>query len=376
MTVQEYLKSREKSGARGAPMLLDEVVRLASIPDRAAPPRELNAASNLMALSLREPMATLEPEIALRPVDLARPERPEGFQLVSPGEFTFGLNVRETLRADLPAKGELVATEMEPSIPRWSGIDYAPRMAPATSGPMLRRRSGAQVKPEYVFNPENRQVYYPSGYPWRCIGRLFVWNNAAAANWAWSGSAALVSKNAILTCSHVVPWGASNWKALFVPGYYDGASVNGASAASWVSSARGYEDHDQGDDMATMRLYQPLGDWLGYFGYKTYTDDWEDGPYWTLCGYPGMIAGANRPSYQAAFPITDDDNDGAGVELEYKADTSDGNSGGPVFGWWSGSPYVIGTHSGGEDNFGEPKQNVAAGGSALSSLIKWARDNW
>ena len=37
---------------------------------------------------------------------------------------------------------------------------------------------------------------------------------------------------------------------------------------------------------------------------------------------------------------------------------------------------VIGTHSGGEDNFGEPKQNVAAGGSALSSLIAWARSNW
>jgi len=29
-----------------------------------------------------------------------------------------------------------------------------------------------------------------------------------------------------------------------------------------------------------------------------------------------------------------------------------------------------------EDNFGEPKQNVAAGGSALSSLIAWARNNW
>ena len=76
----------------------------------------------------------------------------------------------------------------------------------------------------------------------------------------------------------------------------------------------------------------------------------------------------------------DDDNDGAGVELEYKADSSDGGSGGPVFGWWSGSPYVIGTHSGWETEYRFPwhqaSHNLSAGGGALSSLIGWARSNW
>jgi hypothetical protein len=31
---------------------------------------------------------------------------------------------------------------------------------------------------------------------------------------------------------------------------------------------------------------------------------------------------------------------------------------------------------GGEDNVLEEKHNLAAGGPALSALIKWARDNW
>jgi V8-like Glu-specific endopeptidase len=252
-----------------------------------------------------------------------------------------------------------------------------PRMSSPPARHLLRRRNGTSVIPEFVFPPDDRSVYYPSGYPWRCIGRLFVWLPAWAQDWAWSGSAALVWKTAILTCSHVVPWGFDGaWKALFVPAYYDGSSVYGSGGSSWVTHAYGYEDHDQGDDMAVMQLHQPLGNWLGYFGYKTYNDDWEGGPYWTLAGYPGMIAGGQRPSVQAGFPITDDDSDGAGVELEYKADASPGNSGGPVFGWWNSKPYVIGTHSGGEDNFGEDKQNVAAGGSALSSLIKWARNHW
>ena len=132
--------------------------------------------------------------------------------------------------------------------------------------------------------------------------------------------------------------------------------------------------------MVVMKLYTSLGNDLGYFGYKTYNDDWEDGHYWTKCGYPGMVAGAERPSRVTWFPIIDDDYDGSGVELEYKADSSAGDSGGPVFGWWDGKPYVIGTHSGGEEEYSFPasivKNNVAAGGSALSKLIKWGRDNW
>ena len=48
--------------------------------------------------------------------------------------------------------------------------------------------------------------------------------------------------------------------------------------------------------MCTLKLYTPLGNSLGYFGYKTYNDDWEDGNYWTKCGYPGAIASGQRPS--------------------------------------------------------------------------------
>ncbi|MFD0527714.1 trypsin-like serine peptidase [Kitasatospora arboriphila] len=84
----------------------------------------------------------------------------------------------------------------------------------------------------------------------------------------------------------------------------------------------------------------------------------------------------NRPWLHLNYPITDDDNDGAGVELEYQADTEGGQSGAPVFAWFDGAPYVVGTHSGGEDNFGEPRQNVAAGGNALTNLLHWARNNW
>jgi V8-like Glu-specific endopeptidase len=178
----------------------------------------------------------------------------------------------------------------------------------------------------------------------------------------------------------MVPWGSSNWKALFVPAFYNDRSIHGAWAASWVTTARGYNPHAQGDDMAVMRLDVPLGNNVGYFGFKTYSSDWEDRNMWTLPGYPGDKSGPNGPATQpwlhANFPIIDDDNDGAGVELEYRADAYDGQSGAPVYAWFDGNPYVVGTHSGGEDNTGEPRQNVAAGGNALTNLLWWARNNW
>ncbi|MCG8927430.1 serine protease [Lentzea sp. CC55] len=261
-------------------------------------------------------------------------------------------------------------------IPDWTAVSVTPSLAPAVEHPRLVRRSGARVRPEWVIDPDARSAYYPNSYPFSLVGRLFVWQDAAHPNWSWWGTASLLGVRTILTASHVVPWGSSNWKALFVPAFYDGASIHGAWAASWVTNAQGYRNHAQGDDMAVMRLDVPLGNSLGWFGFRTYNSAWQDQNVWTLPGYPWDKDSGNRPWLHLNFPIIDDDNDGAGVELEYRADTEGGQSGAPVFAWFNGSPDVVGTHSGGEDNFGEPRQNVAAGGNALTNLLHWARNNW
>lgn len=353
----------------------DRLMVQADVPDKDTPPKELNAAHNYLVMSS---IAQSSLVVKSDNIELTHLECHSDVYAMH-SSFVLGHIPEKLVAIEVHKVIDSEPKDAEPYIPKWSGISYAPRAASViTRTQFLRRRSGARVQPEYILPPpeETRKVYYPNSYPWRVVGRLFVWNDAAAPNFAWSGSASLVGRNVILTASHMVPWGSSSWKALFIPGYYDGASVYGANAASWVTGGQGYRNFSQGDDMVVLRLAQPLGDWLGYFGYKTYDDDWEDGNYWSMAGYPGDIAGAQRPSANYWFPIIDDDNDGAGVELEYQVDTNSGNSGGPVFGWWDGLPYVIGTHSGGEDNFGEPRQNVAAGGSALSSLIDWARNNW
>jgi V8-like Glu-specific endopeptidase len=296
-----------------------------------------------------------------------------------PEDAVVGRPGEQAEAVEVPSRAARGESDLDAFLPSNDGVIYHPKVASAEIHEPLRRRGGQIVTPHYVFGADDRQVFFPSGYPWRCAGKVYAWTNPSGGP-AWSGAGVLVGSNVVLTASHVVPWGSDPWMMRFIPGYWDGSSVSGVSVASYVQSVRGYRDHDQGDDMAVLKLYTPLGDSLGYFGYKTYNDDWEGGNYWTKVGYPGMVAGGQRPSRVTWYPIIDDDNDGAGVELEYHADSSSGDSGGPVFGWWSSWPYVIGTHSGSEEEYEFPwyinKNNLAAGGSALSSLIGWARSNW
>jgi hypothetical protein len=133
--------------------------------------------------------------------------------------------------------------------------------------------------------------------------------------------------------------------------------------------------------MAILRLSEPLGDWLGYFGARVYNDSWEDEAYWELWGYPSDILYGERPTYQAGIAVIDDDSDGNAIEIEHLGDTFGGSSGGPLFGYWDDGPYVIGTHSGytynpGTLGIGYEDNNLAAGGNALVDLINSARTDW
>jgi V8-like Glu-specific endopeptidase len=247
----------------------------------------------------------------------------------------------------------------------------------------MHRVDGRLFEPHYgVFGADNREVYYPSGYPWTCIGKIFVWDDFSQPFPAWSGSGVLIGPRVVLTAGHMAPWGSNNWAMQFIPAFYDGGSTLGASVGSYVSDYWGYDtgDHVSAWDMLVLRLYTPLGNTYGYFGTKDYSSSWEGGNYWTLAGYPGAVAGANRPSRQMWWPVLDDDSDGSAEEVEYEADATDGNSGGPVFGFWSGWPYAIATHSGGSKTtflwWTLEDTNVGAGGGALNSLVAWARSNW
>jgi V8-like Glu-specific endopeptidase len=267
--------------------------------------------------------------------------------------------------------------------PEWIGGTYYPRpVQPSDRWGSLRRMNGRSVSPLYVFGPDDRREYRDSTWPWGLVGKIFTSDG-------FTGTGALIGPRLVATAGHMVPWGKSPWWMRFVPAFYNGSSLHGPGFESYVSDANGYDVNGSvtGYDWAVLRLYQPLGSSLGYFGYNGFSSSWLNQPYWTLLGYPGGVANGQRPSYQAGFSMFDIDSDSnGGEELESQADMTPGNSGGPSFGWWNGDPRLVGVVSGQEEDWtpgGWPwewadttKGNVVAGGAGFTNLMAWGRTNW
>ncbi|MBC7980774.1 MAG: trypsin-like serine protease [Armatimonadetes bacterium] len=266
--------------------------------------------------------------------------------------------------------------------PSWIDASFSPKIMTQAVFRKMSRFNKRSVEPLYVFGPDDRWAFRDPAWPWGLTGKVFT-------SGGWTGSATLIGDRIIATAGHVVPWNNSSWWMRFVPAYYDGVSLHGAGVESYVSDARGFDvaGNVTGYDWAVCRLYEPLGAALGYFGYNGYTDNWENDPYWSIIGYPSAIAGAQRPTFQGS--VTSDDTDGdsnGGLEIETKADLTPGNSGGPMFGWWSGDPRLIGVISGQEEEWSPgfwpwewadtELTNVAAGGAGFTNLMSWGRSNW
>jgi hypothetical protein len=234
-----------------------------------------------------------------------------------------------------------------------------------------------------VFGAEDRQPFVPDAWPWTCVGKLTTYLNGIKYS---GGTATLVGDRTIATAAHTMPreaWSGGSWSAEFKAAWYCSSSIAGPGSTSWVTEGYGYPDHEAGNDMVVLRLEQPLGSWLGYFGYRTYDDDWEDEAVWTHVGYPLKLGMGDLPFRQTGIAVYDDD-DGPddSLELQHYGDTGRGDSGGPLFGWWPNGPYLLGVLSGNYQstgNFlgiGDYNHNVHAGGEALGRLCAHGRANW
>jgi V8-like Glu-specific endopeptidase len=359
------------------PILAEAFLKMDNSAAKEKIPKEILEAAKRKSLSFYLPKGSVEPKL------IRLKDERDGYEIILPenagmakqGEKLVKLDISEVL------KGIKLGVNTEPNIPAWIDYNIHPKII-TDRVKLMRRINGKLIEEKYgVFGNDDRQVYYPNGYPWHCIGRVFVWSDATQPNPSWSGSAVLIGDRTILTAGHVIPWTSNNWSMKFIPAYWDGSSTLGMGAESWVTQGYGYNTNNNVSawDMAVCRLEKPLGHYYGYYGAKVYNSAWEGGNYWTIAGYPGAVAGANRPSRQMWFPVVDDDTDGSATEIEYYADSTGGNSGGPTFGFWpDGFPYVIGTVSGGSKTefiVVLEDVNVSAGGEAMVNIIRWARSN-
>ena len=312
----------------------------------------------------------------------AHEARPDGVRLSLPPSAFLGQPVRAGHRVApeslmLPGGAETIGEAFKPD---WAPLVYHPKLSARRRPRLLRGADGRKVIPldnqSFIYGSDDRAVFYPSGYPWHCIGKVDVFPSATAESPTTWGSGVLIGDRVVLTAGHVPPVNppSGQWKMRFTAGLYNGSPVDGPGAVSYVSDFNGYLGGVSGTDYAVLRLYEPLGADLGYFGWKNYDSAWNGGQYWWLAGYPFDIAADQSPSYQNGIPVLDVAANQGGLELEHHGDTASGDSGGPFWGFWSdGFPYVVGTVSGHESR---PDYNICAGGDPLSNLLNWARATW
>ena len=364
-----------------APLTPDELLLRDNIPASQPLPRELENHFSNPSLIVSAGSISADATPYITPI----PGESSAYRISLPAQAIFGLPGR---RAERFAAGHLSqqfagVRYTEPFRPQWTSHIFHPKVTTAVSSPLMRSVTGRHVVPySGVFGNDDRITLYPGGYPFNCVGKLFTYGDDRPIG---KGTGVLIGPRHVLTAGHMVSWSQARWGMQFVPGYYNGKSVDGPGVNSWVSDAQGWNTGNTvaAHDMAVLRLYEPLGDWLGWFGATVYSDAWQGVPRWQLIGYPGAVAGGEKPSWEIFIAVLDDDSDGDALELEHQGDSGPGDSGGPFFSIWPDSfPYVVGTLSGGETitgglfGIGNEDNNIAAGGKAMVDLIIWARNNW
>jgi V8-like Glu-specific endopeptidase len=247
-----------------------------------------------------------------------------------------------------------------------------------------RRDDELVDRPTNVFAPDERFVYQDTSFPWATVGRVDTPLGTCTGS--------TIGRRLLLTGSHCIQWnnnGTAGW-VRFRPAYFNGSAPFGEAWATQVifwmqaTGGDGLTDQETAFDYVICVLDSPIGDTVGFPGFREYESSWNGGNYWQHMGYPSDLTGSQRPAFQGGCVVSSVGNQSTagqtGYVLGHFNDVVPGHSGGPVWGWWSGEPWprVVGTQSA---EAAVPAMNTSGdnefgGGPALSALIAWARSNF
>ena len=149
-----------------APLGPDDYVVLNNKPATKQMPKELAAEAKSLRVQIYSPAKSFDPRKTIRSGQAPgvwEMDLPQGTGLGLPGLKGGRMSPAEVVSG---IKGKVSATDnSEPFQPEW--VDYTPHAKISTaSKPLLRRIDGRPVEPFFgIFGADDRQVYYPSGYP-------------------------------------------------------------------------------------------------------------------------------------------------------------------------------------------------------------------
>jgi V8-like Glu-specific endopeptidase len=224
-----------------------------------------------------------------------------------------------------------------------------------------------------VFGTDNRLTFQDTTYPWSTIG--LVQTNRG------SGSGVMIGPRHLLTVSHVIDWTAppgfaADW-VRFTPSFFDGNAPFGEAYGAHIywyvqEDGDGFITGDEGNfDYVVVVLDRRLGETTGWMGARGYDDDWDSLAVWSHMGYPADLNSGQRPTWQGGFRI--DGTDADAQSILHQADVFPGQSGGPVFGFWSGD---VGPRAVAVQSWQTSANNGASGSMDMRDLVALARTDF
>ncbi|MGM1047566.1 serine protease [Paenibacillus sp. N3/727] len=266
-------------------------------------------------------------------------------------------------------RGEVDRIDLIPGHrPAWVGSTVKPMSVQRSTQPRLQHR-GIPVDPLVIWGDDDRRTYNDLKYPWGCVCRIL--------SGPFVGSGVIIGPRHVLTASHVLDWNALS---VTIEVHRAGGTV--AATAQGVKVHYFTKIHGPGDvgatnvdeDYAVIVTDQRIGDRFGFMGVRTYDSSWDDENFWFNIGYPTDIASGLSPIFQKNKNLDEDEWDyGTGRAMTTSADMKPGQSGGPMFGFWSNDPQVVAVASAEGTIFASGTENWCSGGSDLTRLVKHAR---
>jgi hypothetical protein len=160
-----------------------------------------------------------------------------------------------------------------------------------------------------------------------------------------------------------MPWDSASWAMLFVPAYWEGSSLHGEGAHSYVSDFNGWNTSNTvaAHDMAVLRLYEPVGSWLGWMaptsttpaGRAAHTGRSPATP-------PRLLRRSARPisrAFRCSSTTTTATPESSSTMATPPAVTRVARSSRS----WDDGPYTVGTTSGGDRGRGRGQQRRGRG---------------
>lgn len=233
------------------------------------------------------------------------------------------------------------------------------------------------VRPTTVFLPDDRRVFRDTSYPWGTIGLVQTPRGTA--------SGVVIGPRHLLTVSHGIDWAgappgfAANW-VRFTPSSFDGVGPFGDTSGIHIywyvqeNGDRSLSPTELQFDYVVVVLNTRIGERTGWMGARGYIDAWDGLDVWQHMGYPADLNGGERPVFVNNVTLNGDDaGDDAHQFIQHRSDVFPGQSGGPMFGWWTGDvgPRAVATQSGETSS-----DNFASGGADLARLVALARTDF